>query len=1012
MRVKQRVTTILSALILSGLLGSASVFAADWKILPGHVPHEVSGLSPLTAVPGTNQLRLAIGVPLRAPAALDHYLDQVYDAASTNYHRYLTPQEFTDRFGPSEQDYEAVQQFARGAGLTIVQTHSNRLVLDVMGPAAAVERALHISLHYYRHPAEQRHFFAPDAEPSVAASLPVADVQGLSDFTKPHPRLKKGRAASSPKSGSGSGGAYLGNDFRNAYAAGTTLTGAGQMVGLLQFDGFYASDISAYAAAAGGGRSAIVVQPVLLDGFDGLPTTGPDSGDSEVSLDIEMVMAMAPGLSKIMVFEAGPNGFQNDVLNAMAQNSGVKSLSCSWGWGGGPSTTTDNIFKELAAQGQSFFNASGDSDAFTVGAHSANGVDDPSGANAPSSSPYITQVGGTTLTMSGAGSSFSTETVWNWGGGSGSSGGVSSYYSIPSWQSGLSMTANLGSTTQRNIPDVAMTADNVEVYDSNGSQDVFGGTSCSAPLWAGFIALVNQQAASLGNASAGFINPAIYAIGKGQNAGYSYAACFHDTTSGNNFWSGSPSKYPAVSGYDLCTGWGTPKGVSLINALAGGSGPVTITTNSSPAAGLTLGPLTGFAFTGPMGGAFTPASGTFQLTNTSAAPAAWALVSTSAWLKAAAVTGSVPANATASVIAALTTTANTLKPAAYSSSLAFTNRASHTVQRIPVTLQVQQPLTLVSTQGFTAIGPVSGPFNPILQSYSLVNASSKPQAWSLVKTSTWLTASLTTGSVSANSQSNLTVALASSVKTLKAGVYRSTIRFTGAGGTFAVVPFTLSVGQPLIVNGGFETGSFSGWTQSGNTEYTSVMRGSSVYLHSGSFGAALGPSGSPGYLSQTVSTVAGQTYLLSLWLRNSNGGTPNFFEIQWNGGTVLYQSDFSNRTWTNLQVYVTAGTTSSMLQLGFQDDPAYLSLDDVSLTPVASAAIKAAVQKSRDFQLVWGTVPGTIYQLQYKTNLCQGDWLNLGAPVSAAEATLTLADTNALSAWPQRFYRLLTVPKP
>ena len=154
----------------------------------------------------------------------------------------------------------------------------------------------------------------------------------------------------------------------------------------------------------------------------------------------------------------------------LADSNTVKNLSCSWGWSGGPSTTTDNIFKNMAAVGQSFFNASGDSDAFTTGASSVNGVDNTSLYNAPSSSPYITQVGGTTLTMNGKGASYASETVWNWGydsnagGYVGSSGGISSHYSIPSWQTNVSnMAGSGGSTSFRNIPDVALTANNVYV---------------------------------------------------------------------------------------------------------------------------------------------------------------------------------------------------------------------------------------------------------------------------------------------------------------------------------------------------------------------------------------------------------------------------------------------------------------------------------------------------------------------------------------------------------------------
>ena len=299
-------------------------------------------------------------------------LAQLYDPASPNFRQYLTREEFTARFGPTEQDYEAVKNFARTNGLVIAATHGNRLLLDVTGPAAAVEQAFHITLRVYRHPTEARDFFAPDTEPMVDAALPVADIQGLSDYSRPHPKFaKKNVANAQPKNGSApdGSGCYFGNDFRNAYVPDTTLTGAGQTVGLLEFDGFYSNDIAAYATAAGNGRTNIVIQTVLLDGYNGMPTTGANSGDTEVSLDIEMAMAIAPGLAKIISFEAGPNGFQNDILNAMLSDSNtVKNLSCSWGWNGGPSTTTDNIFKNMAAVGQSFFNASGDSDAFTTGA--------------------------------------------------------------------------------------------------------------------------------------------------------------------------------------------------------------------------------------------------------------------------------------------------------------------------------------------------------------------------------------------------------------------------------------------------------------------------------------------------------------------------------------------------------------------------------------------------------------------------------------------------------------------
>src|ERR1700744_6445645 len=213
----------------------------------------------------------------------------------------------------------------------------------------------------------------------------------------------------------------------------------------------------------------------------------------------------------------------------------------------------------MVAQGQDFFQASGDSDAY-AGANSINSSQGP----IPVDSIYVTSVGGTSLTMTGNGNSWSSETVWNWNDGKGSSGGVSFNYAIPSWQNLVNTTANGGSANYRNIPDVALTADAIYAIYNNGQSTVIGGTSAAAPLWAGFCALINQQATGSGDNLAGFLNPALYQIAQGTN----YTACFHDVTTGNNESGASPRRYRAGVGYDLCTGLGTPNGTNLINALA------------------------------------------------------------------------------------------------------------------------------------------------------------------------------------------------------------------------------------------------------------------------------------------------------------------------------------------------------------------------------------------------------------------------------------------------------------
>jgi subtilase family serine protease len=269
-----------------------------------HVPAAVARLAPVGNLPGSERLNLAIGLPLRNQQELDTLLRQLYDPASPNYHRYLTPAEFTRRFGPTEKDYQAVMDFAKSNGLTVTVTHPNRVVLDVAGSVTDIQKAFHLILQVYRHPREAREFYAPDVEPSVDFAVPILHISGLDNYFLPHPNLMlkpAGAAANAtPNSGTGPGGTYRGSDFRTAYVPGTSLTGAGQTVGLLQFDGFYASDIAAYASQAGLPSIPLTVVPV-----DGGVST-PGTGNSEVCLDIEMVMSMAPGVTNIYVYEA-PN---------------------------------------------------------------------------------------------------------------------------------------------------------------------------------------------------------------------------------------------------------------------------------------------------------------------------------------------------------------------------------------------------------------------------------------------------------------------------------------------------------------------------------------------------------------------------------------------------------------------------------------------------------------------------------------------------------------------------------
>jgi subtilase family serine protease len=543
------------------LLFTTVANAAEGQVLNGHIPRAVTDLllQPIGRLPGSTNLYLVIGLPLRNTGALTNLLEQLYNPSSPQYHHWLTPNQFAQLFGPTEQDYQAVITYAETNGLTVTGTHSDRTLVDVNGAVADIEKTLHVTMQVYQHPTEARTFYAPDVEPSIDLSVPLSHISGLNNFIVPHPGGAKGTPSDKEVSaglgtGSGPGNAYWGNDYRAAYVPGVSLTGSGQVVGLLELDGYYTNDITAYKTQAG--LPNVTVTNVLVEGFSGTPDTDAN-WVGEVSLDIEMAISMAPGLSKVVVYEsANCCYYWVDILKRMQEDNVAKQLSCSWLFDY-DDPNAEPIYQEFQTQGQSFFQCSGDYLAFYKGV--PQWTDD---AN-------VTLVGGTMLTTSGAGGSWTAETTWSNGNGvNGSGGGISASYlgnvSIPSWQQGLSTNLNLGSTTMRNVPDVSMIAYDAWVISDNGSSNWWWGTSIAAPMWAGFTALANQQAALNGQPTVGFINPAIYAIGKG----LAYGSSFHDITTGGNPNSHSPTRFFAVSGYDLCTGWGSPTGSNLINLLA------------------------------------------------------------------------------------------------------------------------------------------------------------------------------------------------------------------------------------------------------------------------------------------------------------------------------------------------------------------------------------------------------------------------------------------------------------
>jgi kumamolisin len=552
-------------LYLLSIAATLSIFAfrADAQsVLTRHVRTAVqSGEAKYFGrLPASETMQLDIVLPVRDQAGLDAFVKAVSDPSSPSYRHFLTPAEFTQRFGPSQADYDAVVAYVKANGLAVVGGSRDGLDVQVKGSVSSVEGAFHLTMRTYQHPTENRIFYGPDSEPTTDLPFPLWHVSGLDNFSIPHPMLIKRSdyakahgieakdVVSHATTGSGPSASFLGSDMRAAYYGGTALTGAGQNLGLFEYEGTDLADLTTYFKNVGQTNNV----PITLLSTDGTSTActdnsaGGDCDDTEQTLDMTQAIGMAPGLASLVMYIGSTD---TAIISSMTTHSPLPTtIGCSWGWTPADPSTLNPYFEKMASQGQNFFAASGDSSTWSK-----------SNEAWPADNAYVVSVGGTDLTTASAAGPWKSETAW-----ADSGGGISpDSIPIPSWQSqsGVINSSNKGSTTLRNGPDVSANA-NFTFYtcadQTTCLANEYGGTSFATPMWAAYIALANEQLANAGEATLGFIDPAIYTIGLGS----SYDTDFHDITSGT---SGS---YSAVTGYDLVTGWGSPNGAALINALA------------------------------------------------------------------------------------------------------------------------------------------------------------------------------------------------------------------------------------------------------------------------------------------------------------------------------------------------------------------------------------------------------------------------------------------------------------
>ncbi len=269
----------------------------------------------------TETMSLVITLPLRNQDELDQFLQDVYDPSSPNFRQFLTVEQFTAQFGPTQAEYDAVINFAQENGLTVVGTSPNRLNVQLSGPVANVEAAFHVNLGVYQHPTENRTFYAPDREPTTNLTFRLWHISGLDNFSIPHPAgLDRNPAnsgsSSSATTGSGPSASFLGSDMRAAYYGGS-LTGSGQSVGLLEYYGTDLADLNTYFTNAKQTNNV----PITVLSTDGTSTScldtraGGNCDDTEQTLDMTQALGMAPGLSSLVMYVGSSDAA---IFNAMA----------------------------------------------------------------------------------------------------------------------------------------------------------------------------------------------------------------------------------------------------------------------------------------------------------------------------------------------------------------------------------------------------------------------------------------------------------------------------------------------------------------------------------------------------------------------------------------------------------------------------------------------------------------------------------------------------------------------
>jgi len=520
-------------------------------------------------------------------AALEQLVTAQHDPASPYYHRWLTPEEYGERFGVSENDLEQIVDWLGSHGLESVEIGPSRSSIVFSGAAAQVEEAFHTQIHAYRVGSELHHGNASDPEIPDALSDVVAGIVSLHDFRSEPMHT----ALQTPATEFSAGNTHYmaPADFATIYDVAPLyqqgIDGIGQSIAIVGRSNIKIADVRQFRSTFG---LPVNDPQIIVNGVN--PGVLGSNEESEADLDVEWSGAVAKKATIKFVVSASTNSSDGAYLSAQYivnhNLAPVMSMSfglCETALGASGNSFINSLWQQAAAQGISVFVSSGDSGA--AGCDSASAARAVAGraVNGLCSSPYSVCVGGTefmdssyslywsasnTGTM-GSALSYIPEAVWNasavsglWAGG----GGASTIYPKPAWQNGVGVPAD----GKRDVPDVSLSA---AVHDGylifmNGDNLVSGGTSAASPSFAGLMALVVEgRGTRQGNA-----NPVLYSLANNQR--YGGAAVFHDVKTGNNSVPGVTG-FTAVAGYDQATGLGSVDADVLVDHWKDAAGAAT-----------------------------------------------------------------------------------------------------------------------------------------------------------------------------------------------------------------------------------------------------------------------------------------------------------------------------------------------------------------------------------------------------------------------------------------------------